>query len=146
MKITNKKAHFDYELQETLEAGISLFGSEVKAVRLGRADLTGSYVRIIGNEANLVNATISPYQSGQIEDYDEKRTRKLLLHGKEIQALKSKMQSANLALIPVSLYFKHGFIKLELALGKGKKKFEKRESIKKKDIQRNIEHELSDVS
>jgi len=143
MKITNKKAHFDYQLSETLEAGISLFGSEVKAVRLGRADLTGSYVKIIGSEVYLVNATVSPYQSGQIEDYDEKRTRKLLLHRKEVLALKSRMQSANLALIPVSLYFKHGFIKVEIALGKGKRKFEKRESIKKRDIQRNIEHELS---
>jgi SsrA-binding protein len=143
MKITNKKAHFDYELSETLEAGITLLGSEVKAVRLGHADLTGSYVKIIGSEVYLINATISPYQSGRIEGYDEKRTRKLLLHSKEILALKSKMQSANLALIPVSLYFKNGFIKLELALGKGKKKFEKRESIKKKDIQRNIEHEMS---
>lgn len=143
MKITNKKAHFDYELQETLEAGISLFGSEVKAVRLGRADLNGSYVKIIGSEVYLVNASISPYQSGQIENYDEKRTRKLLLHKKEVLTLKSKMQSANLALIPVSLYFKNGYVKVEISLGKGKKKFEKRESIKKKDIQRNIEHEMS---
>ncbi len=142
MKITNKKAHFDYSLSETLEAGINLFGSEVKAVRLGRADLTGAYVKIIGSEIYLVNTTISPYQSGQVEDYDEKRTRKLLLHKKEILALKSKMQSANLSLVPVSLYFKHGFVKVEIALGKGKKKYEKRESIKKKDIQRNIEHEI----
>jgi SsrA-binding protein len=143
MKITNKKAHFDFELSEALEAGVNLFGSEVKAVRLGRADLTGSYVKLIGSEVYLVNATISPYQSGQIEDYDEKRTRKLLLHKKEILALKSKMQSASLNLVPVSLYFKRGFVKIEIALGKGKKKYEKRESIKKKDILRNIEHEMS---
>jgi SsrA-binding protein len=143
MKITNRRAHFDYSLSETLEAGINLIGSEVKAVRLNRADLTGSYVKLVGSEAYLINATISPYQSGQVEDYDEKRTRKLLLHRKEILALKSRLQSSNLSLVPVSMYFKHGFVKLELALGKGKKKFEKRESIKKKDIQRNIEHELS---
>jgi SsrA-binding protein len=143
MKITNRRSHFDYELSDTLEAGINLFGSEVKAVRLGRADLTGSYVKIIGNEIYLVNATISPYQSGQIEGYDEKRTRKLLLHKKEILALKSRMQSANLNLVPVSMYFKNEFIKIEIALGKGKKKFEKRESIKKKDIQRHIEHEIT---
>jgi SsrA-binding protein len=143
MKITNRKAHFDYELSETLEAGINLYGSEVKAVRIGRADLTGSYVKLIGSEAYLINATISPYQSGQIEGYDEKRTRKLLLHKNEILALKSKMQSSNLNLVPVCLYFKNGYIKLEVALGKGKKKYEKRESIKKKDIQRNIEHEMS---
>jgi SsrA-binding protein len=146
MKITNKKAHFDYELQEALEAGINLFGSEAKAVRLGRADLTGSYVKIIGSEVYLVNATISPYQSGQIEGYDEKRTRKLLLHKKEILALKSKLQSSNLALVPVSLYFKHGFAKLEIALGKGKRKFEKKRTIKKMDLERDLEAELSNRS
>lgn len=143
MKITNKKAFFDYQLLEKIEAGINLYGSEVKAVRLGRADLTGSFVKIIGSEAYLINAKIFPYQSGQIEDYDEKRTRKLLLHKNEIIALKTKTQGANLSLVPVSMYLKHGFIKLEIALGKGKKMYEKRESIKKKDIQRNIEQELS---
>ncbi len=143
MKITNKRAHFDYRLTETLEAGVNLLGSEVKAVRLGRADLTGAYVKIIGSEAYLINATISPYQSGQIEGYDEKRTRKLLLHKKEIIALKTRIQSANLSLVPVSMYFKHGFVKLEIALGKGKKKYQKRESIKKKDLQRHLEHELA---
>jgi SsrA-binding protein len=143
MKITNKKAFFDYKILETFEAGINLYGSEVKAVRLGRADLTGSFVRIIGSEAYLVNAKIFPYQSGQIEDYDERRTRKLLLHKNEIIALKSKSDGQNLALVPIALYFKHGFLKLEIGLGKGKKKYEKRESIKKKDIQRNIEQELT---
>jgi len=143
MKITNRRARFDYSLSETLEAGINLFGSEVKALRLGRADLTGSYVKIIGSEIYLVNATISPYQSGQIENYDEKRTRKLLLHKKEIMALKSRLQSSSLNLVPVSMYLRHGFVKVEVALGKSKKKFEKREALKKKDIQRNIEHELS---
>jgi SsrA-binding protein len=146
MKITNKKAYFDYQILETFEAGINLYGSEVKAVRIGRADLTGSFVRIIGSEAYLVNANIFPYQSGQTENYDERRTRKLLLHKKEIVALKSKTDGANLSLVPVSLYFKHGFLKLEVGLGKGKKKYEKRESIKKKDLQRHIEQELSDQS
>ncbi len=142
MKITNKKAFFDYRLLEKVEAGINLYGSEVKAVRLGRADLTGSFVKIIGSEAYLLNAKIFPYQSGQIEDYDEKRTRKLLLHKKQIIALKSKMEGSNLSLVPVSLYIKRGFVKVEVALSKGKKKYEKRESIKKKDIQRHIEQEL----
>lgn len=143
MKISNKKAYFDYQILETFEAGINLYGSEVKAVRLGRADLTGSFVRIIGAEAYLINANIFPYQSGQTEDYDAQRTRKLLLHRKEIISLKSKTDGANLALVPISLYFKHGFLKLEIGLGKGKKQYEKRESIKKKDIQRHIEHEIS---
>jgi SsrA-binding protein len=142
MKITNKKAFFDYQITETFEAGINLYGSEVKAVRLGRADLTGSFVRIIGNEAFLVNASILPYQSGQIESYDAQRSRKLLLHKKELISLKSKADGANLSLVPVSLYFKHGFIKLEIGLGKGKKQYDKRETIKKRDIKRSLEQEL----
>lgn len=143
MKITNKRAFFDYRLLEKFEAGINLYGSEVKAIRLGRADLTGSFVRIIGSEAYLVNAKVFPYQAGKIENYDEKRTRKLLLHKREIIALKSKAQTANLSLVPVSLYLKRGLVKVEVALGKGKKEYEKRESIKRRDIERNIEHELS---
>lgn len=143
MKITNRKAFFDYQLLDRFEAGINLYGHEVKSVRLGKADLTGAFVKIIGNEAYLINAKIFPYQAGQVEGYDERRTRKLLLHKKEIISLKSKMEGANLSLIPVALYLKHGFIKLEVALGKGKKQYEKRESIKKKDIQRDMERELS---
>jgi len=146
MKISNKKAFFDYQILETFEAGINLFGSEVKAVRLGRADLNGSFVRVIGSEAYLVNAKIFPYQSGQVENYDERRTRKLLLHKKEIISLKSRTDGANLVLVPISLYFKHGFLKLEVGLGKGKKKYEKRASIKKKDLQRRLEQELADGS
>ena len=142
MKITNKKAYFDYRILETFEAGINLYGSEVKAVRLGRADLTGSFVKIIGSEAYLVNANIFPYQSGQVENYDAQRTRKLLLHKQEIIALKSKTDGANLALVPIALYFKHGFLKLEIGLGKGKKQYEKREAIKKRDIKRSLEQEL----
>ncbi|MCL5746871.1 MAG: SsrA-binding protein SmpB [Patescibacteria group bacterium] len=143
MKITNRKAFYDYEILDRFEAGINLYGQEVKAVRLGQADITGSFVRIIGSEAYLVNAKIFPYQNARTEDYDERRTRKLLLHKSELIALKSKTDGSNLSLVPVSLYFKHGFIKLEVALGKGKKKYEKREAIKKRDIKRHIEQELS---
>lgn len=143
MKITNKKAYFNYEISETLEAGINLFGFEVKSIRLGKADLTGSFVRIIGSEAYLVNAKIFPYQNAQIENYDDHRTRKLLLHKNQIISLKSKLDGSNLSLIPVSLYLKHGFIKLEIGLGKGKKKYEKKEAIKKKDIQRDTEREIA---
>ena len=143
MKITNKKAYFDYELHDKFEAGINLFGHEVKSIRLGKADLSGSFIKIIGGEAFLINSKIFAYQAGQVEGYDERRTRKLLLHKKEIISLKSKIDGANLSLVPVSLYMKHGFVKLEIALGKGKKKFEKRESIKKKDIQRDLERDLS---
>lgn len=142
MKITNKKAFFDYQLQEKFEAGINLYGHEVKSIRLGKADLAGSFVRIIGSEAYLVNAKVFPYQPGQIAGYDERRTRKLLLHKKEIISLKSKADGANLTLVPVSLYLKNGFVKVEIALGKGKKKYEKRESIKKRDLKRSQEFDL----
>lgn len=143
MKITNKKAYFDYQITETFEAGINLYGFEVKSVRLGKADLSGSFIKIIGSEAYLVNAKIFPYQNAQIENYDDTRTRKLLLHKKEIISLKSKVDGSNLTLVPVALYLKHGFIKVAVGLGKGKKKYEKRESIKKRDIQRDLERELS---
>jgi SsrA-binding protein len=143
MKITNKKAYFNYQITETFEAGINLYGFEVKSVRLGKADLTGSFIKIVGGEAYLLNAKIFPYQNAQVENYDENRTRKLLLHKKEIISLKSKVEGSNLSLVPVSLYIKSGFVKVEVGLGKGKKQYEKRESIKKKDVQRDIERELS---
>ncbi|KKP81045.1 MAG: SsrA-binding protein [Candidatus Levybacteria bacterium GW2011_GWB1_35_5] len=112
-------------------------------LREGKADLSGSFVRILGSEAYLVNAKIFPYQPGQIEGYDQHRTRKLLMHKKEIISLKSKTEGSNLSLIPVSMYLKNGFVKLEVALGRGKKKYDKKESIKKKDIQRNLDQELA---
>ena len=142
MKITNKRAFFDYQISDKFEAGINLYGAEVKAVRLGHADLTGSHVRIMGNEAYLINAKIFPYQYSRPENYDEKRTRKLLLHKKEIIALRSKTEGQNLTLVPISLYTTKSFIKLEIALGHGKKKYDKKESIKQKDIQRDTEQEM----
>lgn len=145
MKITNKRAFFDYQILERFEAGVNLYGAEVKAVRLGHADLTGSHVRIMGNEAYLINAKIFPYQYSRPEGYDETRTRKLLLHKKEIIALKSKTEGQNLTLVPISIYTTKSFIKVEIALGKGKKQYDKKESIKKKDIQREIEQEMEEA-
>ena len=145
MKIVNKKAFFDYQISERIEAGINLNGAEVKAIRGGFADLKGSFVKIIGSEAYLINAKIFPYEYARPEGFDEKRTRKLLLHKKEIIALKSKTEGQNLTLVPVSLYTTKSFIKLEIALGKGKKQYDKKETIKKKDIQREVEQELSDT-
>jgi len=142
MKITNRKAPFDYQLLDRFEAGINLLGAEVKAVREGHVDLTGSFVRIINNQAQLVNAKIFPYAFARVDTFDTTRTRKLLLHKKEIISLKSKMDGSSLTFVPVSMYTKHGLIKVELALAKSKKQFEKRESIKKKDINRHIEEEL----
>lgn len=142
MKIVNKRAFFDYQIFEKFEAGINLLGAEVKAIRGGHADLTGSYVKTMGSEIYLINAKIFPYKYARPEGYDERRTRKLLLHKKEIIALKSKTEGANMAIVPISLYTKGTLIKLELALGKGKKKYEKKQALKKKDLQRDLEQEL----
>ncbi|MDP2649661.1 MAG: SsrA-binding protein SmpB [bacterium] len=142
MKITNRKAFFDYEIFERFEAGINLIGSEVKAIKEGHADLSGSFVRIIGSEAYLVNAKIFLYEYSRLDDYDPRRTRKLLLHKNEIIALKSKADGSNLSIVPLSFYTSHSLIKLELALGKGKKVYEKRQRIKKKDELRELEIEL----
>ncbi|HSX08776.1 MAG TPA: SsrA-binding protein SmpB [Candidatus Saccharimonadales bacterium] len=142
MKIINKKATFDYQLLEKFEAGINLVGAEVKAVREGHVDLSGSFVRIIGGQAQLVNAKIFPYQHARPETYNTTRTRKLLLHKKEIISLKGKMDGANLTIVPISMYTTHGLIKVELSTAKSKKKFDKKEAIKRQDIDRDIEREI----
>lgn len=142
MKITNRRAFFDYNILEKLEVGIHLTGPEVKSVKGGHMSLEGAFVRIVGSEAYLVNAQIHPYLNARVENYDPRRTRKLLLHKKEIIALKTKTQSG-LTLIPISCYTTgHGLIKLDMAIAKGKKQYEKREALKKKDIDREIEEEL----
>jgi SsrA-binding protein len=142
MKIANKKAFYDFEVMDRFEAGINLTGAEVKAIRLGHADLTGAFVRIMGNEAYLVGSKIFPYNNARPENYDQNRTRKLLMHKKEIISLKSKIEGANLTLVPVSWYTSNRLIKLEVALGKSKKKFDKRQTIKKRDINREIDQNL----
>ncbi len=142
MKIVNKRAYHDYELFERIEAGINLYGAEVKAIKLGHADLTGSHVRITGSEAYLINSKVYPYQYARPEAYDEARTRKLLLHKNEIIAIKSKIDGQHLTIVPISMYTKNGFIKVELALGKGKKQYEKKRSLKKKDQERELARSL----
>lgn len=142
MKITNKKAFYEHEILERIEAGISLNGAEVKAVKLGHVDLAGSFVRIVGSEAYLINAKVFAYEYARPEGFDERRSRKLLLHKKEIIALKSKMDGANLTLVPVSVYNSGQLIKVEIALAKSKKQFDKRQRIKKRDLQREAERDL----
>ena len=142
MKIYNKRARFDYEIKETFEAGINLYGAEVKAIRLNQVDINGAHARIIGSEAYLVGAKIYPYKYGLPDNYTETRTRKLLLHKKQIISLKSKIDGLGLSLVPISLYTKGHLIKVEIGLGKGKKKYQKKEAIKKRDVQRDIEQEL----
>lgn len=141
MKIFNKKATFEYEILERIEAGVNLTGAEVKSIKGGHAQLTGAFVRIIGSEAYLVNAQIFPYVYARPEGYDPKRTRKLLLHKTELIRLKSKLDGANLTLIPLSWYTKGPLVKLEVALARGKKEYEKREGKRREDQRRELDRE-----
>ena len=143
MKTTNRAAFFDYNILEKFEAGINLTGQEVKSVKGGHLSLEGSFVKIVGSEAYLVNAQVHPYINARIENYDPKRTRKLLLHKKEIIAIKSKIEQSNLTLVPLECYTTtHGLLKLTIGLAKGKKQYEKREALKKKDLDRQVEEEM----
>jgi SsrA-binding protein len=141
MKIVNRKARFDYILEEKIECGIKLTGAEVKAVRSGAVSLSDSYVKFIGQEAYLLNAFIGPYQFANNENYDPKRSRKLLLHKKEILALVTKMKQSNLTMIPTAMYTIRQLVKVEAALAKGKKKWDKREALKERSIKREQEEE-----
>lgn len=142
MKVTNRRAFYDYQILDKMEAGIRLTGSEVKSVKGERVSLTGSFVKIIGSEAYLVNALIPLYEYARPVDYDERRTRKLLLHKSQLISLKTKLSSSNLTLVPLSLYTKDGLIKVEIGLAKGKRAFEKREAIKRRDLTRDLEAQL----
>lgn len=134
MKIINRKFNRQYKEIETIESGIVLTGAEVKSVRARRLKLDDSFIRIMGSEAYLINAQISVYEYARANGYDQKRTRKLLLHKKELLRLKTKMASAGLTLAPKSCYNKGPLIKLEIALVKGRKDIEKRKLEKKRDI------------
>ena len=137
---TNKKAYFDYEILEKIETGIVLSGMEIKATKTGKASLAGSFAIIRNNQAYLLNLSIAPYQPKNINfKYIPDRTRKLLLHKKQIAYLLSKKRQKNLTLIPLRMYNKNGLIKIELGLAKGKRKFDKRETLKKKDLKRKID-------
>lgn len=142
MRITNRTARYNYKVLETFEAGVKLTGPEVKSVKNGRMKLEGSYVKIIDNEAYLVNASIPPYEYARQKNYDPNHTRKLLLHRKEIISLQSKMKGANLTLIPLSCYTKKGLVKVQIALAKGKKKYEKKKAKKRRDIEKEIQREI----
>jgi SsrA-binding protein len=141
MKIINKRASRDYQLYEKIQAGISLIGGEVKSVRAKKVNISLAYAKIIGSEIFLINANI-PIPGKK--NYNPTRTRKLLLHKHEIISIGSKIKQKKLTLIPLSMYTKDKLIKVELALAKPKKKFEKRESLKKKDIELEIQRELKD--
>lgn len=142
MKIINRRALHDYQILEKLEAGINLTGPEVKSVKAGHLSLGGSFVKIVGAEAYLVNATIYPYAFARLENYDPRRTRKLLLHKKELIALKTKSGLAGLTIVPLACYTKHRLAKLEIALVRSKKKYNHREETRKRDLEREMEREL----
>ena len=137
--LENKKVYFDYEIVDKLEAGIELFGFEVKSLRGKHGSLTGSYVVIDGEQAWLLNANIPPYQvKNTPAGYDPTRSRRLLMNKKEITKLLEKAREKGLTLVPISLYNKGRFIKVSVGVGRGKKKFDKRETIKKRESDREI--------
>lgn len=138
----NKKAFHDYAIDETVEAGIILTGTEVKSLRSGKANLKDSYVLIKNLEAFLLNCHISPYTHGNIMNHDPVRTRKLLLHSREIMKLQAKTAQKGYSLIPLKIYFKGSHAKVEVGLARGKKQYEKRETIKKKESDREIERAM----
>lgn len=137
--IKNSKAFHDYFIEETFEAGIALFGTEVKSLREGRINLKESFARVEKEEVFLYHCHISPYSHGNLSNHDPIRTRKLLLRKGEIQRLLGKTQQKGLALIPLKIYFKRGWAKVELALARGKKLYDKRETDAKRSAQREIE-------
>jgi len=142
MEILNRKAGFDYEIIETYESGIVLTGTEIKSIRDGKANLKDSYAIVKNNELYLLNMHISAYEQGNRFNHEEDRTRKLLMHKKEILKLRDKIEISGFTLIPLKLYFKGNRAKILIGLAKGKKNYDKRESIKKKDMERQVAKEL----
>jgi len=134
--IKNKKAYHDYFIDETLEAGIALAGSEVKSIRAGKANIRDAYVRIVNNEAFVVGMHVSPYEKGSFFNQDPLRKRKLLLHRREIAKLYSLVTQRGLTLVPLTVYLKQGKVKLEIGVARGKKLYDKRRSIAERDAQR----------
>ncbi len=136
---TNKRANYDYEILEKIEGGLVLKGYEVKSIKTGHISLRGAFVTIKGNELFLTNASIPAYQPANMPDnYDPERSRKVLARKSQIKSLIGKISQKGLTLVPIKVYSKHGFIKLEFGVGKGKRKIDKREDIKKREEKINI--------
>lgn len=142
----NKRATFDYNLQEMFEAGLVLTGPEVKSVKAGSVQLKGAFVDMRNGQLWLKNAFISPYKpaAGAQKEYDPSRDRKVLVHKREMNRLIGKKKAEGFTLVPVSIYLKGNLIKLAFAIGKGKKEYEKRETIKKRDVQKQIRQHLKE--
>ena len=139
----NKKAYFDYFILEKFEAGIELFGTEVKSIRMGHCSVKESFIKIDKGQMYVLNMHINPYERGNIFNKDPLRVRKLLMHKLEIRKLSSKLQEKGLTLVVLSVYLKSGLVKVEVGLAKGKINYDKRESLAKKDQKREIEHEIT---
>jgi SsrA-binding protein len=139
---TNRKAKHEYFLVEQFEAGIALRGSEIKSIRAGQISLSEAYIRIEGDEAWLVDAHISPYEQASFFNHDPRRPRKLLLHRKEIDHLWEQVRQKGMTIIPLRVYLKEGLAKVEIAVAKGKKLYDKRQAIAQRDAQREIERQL----
>ena len=139
---TNRKARYDYFLFDTYEAGISLLGSEIKSVRAGQVSIKEAYVRVDGEQAWLIDAHISPYDQANRFNHEPRRPRKLLLHKKEIRKIYDEVRKKSVTIIPTRLYLKDGLAKIEIAVARGKKKFDKRQTISERDTKRMIERQL----
>lgn len=135
----NKKANHDYFIEETYEAGIVLQGTEIKSMRAGRVQLKDSYAKIINGEVFIIGMHISPYEQGNRYNHDPERTRKLLLHRKQINKLIGETKEAGYSLVPLKIYLKNGYAKMLIGLARGKKKYDKREDLKQKEAKRDIE-------
>lgn len=142
MEILNRKARYDYEILDKYEAGIALTGTEIKSIRKGNANLKDSYAVIKNGEAYLLNMFISEYKEGNIFNHEETRTRKLLLHKNEINKINDKISIKGLTLVPLRLYFARGKAKIELAVARGKHTYDKKETIKQRDIDREMKKSL----
>lgn len=140
----NRKARHDYFIEETYEAGILLQGTEVKSLRAGRVNLKDSFARVENGEVKLHQMHISPYEQGNRFNHDPLRTRKLLLHKAEISKLAGKIKLQGLTLVPLKVYFTHGLVKVELALAKGKKQYDKRQDMAAKEAKRDIDRHLKE--
>ena len=139
MEILNRKARYDYEKEDTYEAGIVLTGTEIKSIRKGKANIKDSYVIIRNQEAYLINTHISLYEEGNRFNHEETRTRKLLLHKKEILKLRDKLEIEGYTIVPLKIYFSKGRAKIQIGVAKGKKNYNKKETIKERDIKREQE-------
>ncbi len=143
-QMVNRRAFHDYEIVEKFEAGIALQGTEVKSIRAGKISFKDSYARVIDGELWVINLHITEYDHGTIWNHDPARNRKLLLHRREIKRLTGKTEEQGMTLVPLSVYFKNGKVKVELGLGRGRKLYDKRAEIAKRDVNRDIEREIKE--